>query len=77
MESGHSYAKTEQQLCSPCSRALHPLHAQSRHICWPPRAGLHGDDTKVPILGKDNTIMGHIRTYVRDDRISSVVKRDE
>jgi hypothetical protein len=30
--------------------------------------GLHGDDTKIPILAKGKTDTGRIWTYVRDDR---------
>ncbi len=29
---------------------------------------LHGDDTTIPILAKGKTAVGHIWTYVRDDR---------
>jgi transposase len=50
-----------------CAAVLQPLHAMiARHVLAAER--LHGDDTTVPILAKGRTIMGHIWTYVRDDR---------
>jgi hypothetical protein len=29
---------------------------------------LHGDDTTVPVLAKDKTVIGRVWAYVRDDR---------
>jgi transposase len=31
-------------------------------------AGIHGDDTPVPVLAPGNTRTGRLWTYVRDDR---------
>ena len=50
-----------------CTAVLQPLHALiERHVLAAER--LHGDDTTVPILAKDQTVKGHIWVYVRDDR---------
>jgi transposase len=50
-----------------CTAVLQPLHALiERHVLAAER--LHGDDTTVPILAKGKTVLGHIWTYVRDDR---------
>src|SRR5665213_2104704 len=50
-----------------CTAVLQPLHALiERHVLAAER--LHGDDTTMPILAKGKTVMGHIWTYVRDDR---------
>jgi len=46
--------------------ALQPLRALiEAHVL----AGLHGDDTTIPVLAKGKTVKGHIWTYVRDDRL--------
>jgi transposase len=37
-----------------------------RHVFGAER--VHGDDTTVPVLAKDKTIIGRLWTYVRDDR---------
>src|SRR5207249_1701840 len=37
-----------------------------RHVLAAER--LHGDDTTVPVLAKDKTVIGRVWAYVRDDR---------
>jgi transposase len=50
-----------------CTTVLQPLHALIE--CYVLSAErLHGDDTTVPILAKDQTVKGHIWVYVRDDQ---------
>ena len=50
-----------------CTIVLRPLHELiEAHVLAAER--LHGDDTTVPILAKGKTVIGHIWTYVRDDR---------
>jgi transposase len=50
-----------------CAAALRPLHALiEAHVLSAER--LHGDDTTVPILAKDQTETGRVWVYVRDDR---------
>jgi transposase len=50
-----------------CTASLAPLiELIRRHVLAAER--LHGDDTTVPILAKDKTVIGRLWTYVRDDR---------
>ena len=50
-----------------CTATLAPLTALIRaHVMAGAR--VHGDDTTVPVLAKDETTTGRLWTYVRDDR---------
>jgi transposase len=50
-----------------CTAALAPLVALiEAHVLAADR--LHGDDTTVPVLAKDKTVLARLWTYVRDDR---------
>ena len=50
-----------------CTASLAPLvELIRRHVLAGER--LHGDDTTVPVLAKDKTVIGRLWTYVRDDR---------
>jgi transposase len=50
-----------------CTNALSPLVALiEAHVLAAER--LHGDDTTVPVLAKDKTVLARLWTYVRDDR---------
>jgi transposase len=50
-----------------CTASLAPLvELIRRHVLAAER--LHGDDTTVPVLAKDKTVIGRLWTYVRDDR---------
>jgi transposase len=50
-----------------CTAALAPLVTLIKaHVLAAER--LHGDDTTVPVLAKDKTVLGRLWTYVRDDR---------
>jgi transposase len=50
-----------------CTAALAPLVALiEAHVLAAER--LHGDDTTVPVLAKDKTVIARLWTYVRDDR---------
>ena len=50
-----------------CTASLAPLIELIRHHVL---AGerVHGDDTTVPVLAKQRTVIGRVWTYVRDDR---------
>ena len=50
-----------------CTAALYPLVTLiEAHVLAAER--LHGDDTTVPVLAKDKTVLARLWTYVRDDR---------
>src|SRR6266403_1435195 len=50
-----------------CAASLAPLiELIRRHVLAAER--LHGDDTTVPVLAKDKTVIGRVWAYVRDDR---------
>ena len=50
-----------------CTASLAPLNELiRRHVFCAER--LHGDDTTVPVLAKNKTVIGRLWTYVRDDR---------
>src|SRR5438034_329777 len=50
-----------------CTASLAPLiELIRRHVLAAER--LHGDDTTVPVLAKDKTVIGRVLAYVRDDR---------
>ena len=50
-----------------CTASLAPLiELIGRHVLAGER--LHGDDTTVPVLAKDKTVIGRVWAYVRDDR---------
>src|SRR5256885_10123542 len=50
-----------------CTASLAPLiELIGRHALAAER--LHGDDTTVPVLAKDKTVIGRVWAYVRDDR---------
>jgi transposase len=50
-----------------CTASLAPLiELIRRHVLAGER--LHGDDTTVPVLAKDKTVIGRVWAYVRDDR---------
>src|SRR5262245_39881044 len=50
-----------------CTASLAPLtELLRRHVFATER--LHGDDTTVPVLAKNKTVIGRLWTYVRDDR---------
>jgi len=50
-----------------CTAVLAPLVALiEAHVLAAER--LHGDDTTVPVLAKDKTVLARLWTYVRDDR---------
>ena len=50
-----------------CTASLAPLtELLHRHVFAAER--LHGDDTTVPVLAKNKTVIGRLWTYVRDDR---------
>jgi transposase len=50
-----------------CTASLAPLtELLRRHVFAAER--VHGDDTTVPILAKNKTVIGRLWTYVRDDR---------
>jgi transposase len=50
-----------------CTASLAPLsELLRRHVFAAER--LHGDDTTVPVLAKNKTVIGRLWTYVRDDR---------
>jgi transposase len=50
-----------------CTASLAPLNELiRRHVFSAER--LHGDDTTVPVLAKNKTVIGRLWTYVRDDR---------
>jgi transposase len=50
-----------------CTASLAPLNELiRRHVLAAER--LHGDDTTVPVLAKNKTVIGRLWTYVRDDR---------
>jgi transposase len=50
-----------------CMASLAPLtELIRRHVFSAER--LHGDDTTVPVLAKNKTVIGRLWTYVRDDR---------
>src|ERR1700736_6278931 len=50
-----------------CTASLAPLiELIRRHVLASER--LHGDDTTVPVLAKDKTLIGRVWAYVRDDR---------
>ena len=50
-----------------CTASLAPLiELIRRHVLAAER--LHGDDTTVPVLAKDKTVIGRVWAYVRDDR---------
>jgi transposase len=50
-----------------CTASLAPLNELiRRHVFCAER--LHGDDTTVPVLAKNKTMIGRLWTYVRDDR---------
>jgi hypothetical protein len=50
-----------------CTANLAPLiELIRRHVLAAER--LHGDDTTVPVLAKDKTVIGRVWAYVRDDR---------
>jgi transposase len=50
-----------------CTASLAPLNELiRRHMFSAER--LHGDDTTVPVLAKNKTVIGRLWTYVRDDR---------
>jgi transposase len=50
-----------------CTASLAPLSELiRRHVFAAER--LHGDDTTVPVLAKNKTVIGRLWTYVRDDR---------
>jgi transposase len=50
-----------------CTAVLTPLVALiEAHVLAADR--LHGDDTTVPVLAKDKTVLARLWTYVRDDR---------
>ena len=50
-----------------CTASLAPLIDLIRqHVLAAER--LHGDDTTVPVLAKDKTVIGRVWAYVRDDR---------
>src|SRR5712672_609663 len=50
-----------------CTASLAPLIGLiRRHVLAAER--LHGDDTTVPVLAKDKTVIGRVWAYVRDDR---------
>jgi transposase len=50
-----------------CSASLSPLlELIRRHVLAGER--VHGDDTTVPVLAKQKTVIGRVWTYVRDDR---------
>jgi transposase len=50
-----------------CTAILAPLNELiRRHVYAAER--LHGDDTTVPVLAKNKTVIGRLWTYVRDDR---------
>jgi transposase len=50
-----------------CTASLAPLiELIRRHVLAGER--LHGDDTTVPVLAQDKTVIGRVWAYVRDDR---------
>jgi transposase len=50
-----------------CTASLAPLlELIRRHVLAGER--VHGDDTTVPVLAKQKTVIGRVWTYVRDDR---------
>ena len=50
-----------------CSASLAPMiELIGRHVLAGER--VHGDDTTVPVLAKQRTVIGRVWTYVRDDR---------
>src|SRR6266404_5997699 len=50
-----------------CTASLAPLiELIRRHVLAGER--VHGDDTTVPVLAKDKTVIGRVWAYVRDDR---------
>ena len=50
-----------------CTASLAPLiELIRRHVLAAER--VHGDDTTVPVLAKDKTVIGRVWAYVRDDR---------
>src|ERR1700751_4875953 len=50
-----------------CTASLAPLtELIRRHVFAAER--LHGDDTTVPVLAKNKTVIGRVWAYVRDDR---------
>src|SRR5882724_9930109 len=50
-----------------CSATLAPLvELIGRHVLAADR--IHGDDTTVPVLAQDKTVIGRVWAYVRDDR---------
>jgi hypothetical protein len=50
-----------------CTASLAPLSELiRRHVFAAER--LHGDDTTVPVLAKNKTVIGRLWAYVRDDR---------
>jgi hypothetical protein len=60
-----------------CFQTLEEEGHNERRIAIPRRARsaallaaerLHGDDTTVPVLAKDKTVIGRVWAYVRDDR---------
>lgn len=50
-----------------CTASLAPLTELIRRQVFAAER-LHGDDTTVPVLAKDKTVIGRLWTYVRDDR---------
>lgn len=50
-----------------CTASLAPLTELIRRQVFAAQR-LHGDDTTVPVLAKDKTVIGRLWTYVRDDR---------
>jgi hypothetical protein len=50
-----------------CTASLAPLlELIRRHVLAGER--VHGDDTTVPVLAKQKTVIGRVWIYVRDDR---------
>jgi hypothetical protein len=50
-----------------CSASLAPLlELIRRHVLAGER--VHGDDTTVPVLAKQKTVIGRVWAYIRDDR---------
>ena len=51
-----------------CTASLAPLNELiRRHVFAAER--LYGDDTTVPVLAKNKTVIGRLWTYVRDSRV--------